>query len=121
METVLDVHHLKKSYGTKPALNDVSFSIKGGTCFGLLGPNGAGKSTTMKILTGIIAADSGNALVFGLDAVKDRQGIQRQVGYVPQEITLYDKLSAYDNLVFFRRPVRTEGGASKKKIELKRC
>lgn len=117
METVLDVHHLKKSYGAKPALNDVSFSIKGGTCFGLLGPNGAGKSTAMKILTGIIPADSGSAAVFGLDSTKERRGIQRQVGYVPQEITLYDKLSAYDNLVFFGGLYGLKGALLKKRIE----
>ncbi|HET7577965.1 MAG TPA: ABC transporter ATP-binding protein [Bacillales bacterium] len=100
-ETVVNVQHLKKSYGKKQALQDVTFSVQSGTCFGLLGPNGAGKSTTMKILTGLVDPDDGTAHVLGLDAVKKRNVIRRQVGYVPQSITLYEKLSAYDNLKFF--------------------
>lgn len=101
MDATLKVSNLVKKYGTKPALENVSFAVKEGSCFGLLGPNGAGKSTTMKIITGIIDADSGNVNVLGSDIRKAADAIRRQVGYVPQEITLYDKISAYNNLVFF--------------------
>jgi ABC-type multidrug transport system, ATPase component len=101
MDTILEISQLSKTFGAKKALENVSFSIRKGTCFGLLGPNGAGKSTTMKILTGIFSADSGNIRMFGSDAAANHAAVQQQVGYVPQEITLYDKLTAMDNLVFF--------------------
>lgn len=101
MEYVLNVNHLVKSYGKQQALTDITFSVRPGSCFGLLGPNGAGKSTTMKILTGIVEADGGTAELFGMDAVKQRHAISRKIGYVPQAITLYEKLTARDNLTFF--------------------
>ncbi|MFC4619841.1 ATP-binding cassette domain-containing protein [Camelliibacillus cellulosilyticus] len=100
-ETILEVRGLQKTYGKKQALKDVSFDLKAGSSFGFLGPNGAGKSTTMKILTGITKASGGHALLFGKDVSKHRDVIARNVGYVPQEITLYEQLSAYDNLNFF--------------------
>ena len=116
METILDVQHLAKSYGKQKALSDITFSVRPGTCFGLLGPNGAGKSTTMKILTGIVEADGGTAEVFGMDAVKQRHDIRRKVGYVPQAITLYEKLSARDNLTFFGEMYGLHGNLLKKRI-----
>lgn len=97
----LEVTLLTKKYGSKTALEEVSFTVKEGSCFGLLGPNGAGKSTTMKILTGIIEADAGRVIILGRDFKGNSDSIRKQVGYVPQEITLYDKISAYQNLVFF--------------------
>ncbi len=101
MKTVLAVQDLRKSYGKTQALKGVTFSVSHGTCFGLLGPNGAGKSTTMKILTGIVGADGGKAEILGLSGDINQNVIRGQVGYVPQNITLYEKLNARDNLVFF--------------------
>lgn len=114
--TVLDVQHLKKSYGKKQALQDVTFSVQKGTCFGLLGPNGAGKSTTMKILTGITKASSGASKLFGYDAAKNQHLISQSVGYVPQEITLYDQLSAYENLNAFGQMYGMNGLELKSRI-----
>lgn len=116
MEAVIDVRKLKKKYGKKAALEEVNFTVEPGTCFGLLGPNGAGKSTTMKLITGIIEPDDGTIHVLGLDAVKERRVIQRQMGYVPQSITLYEKLSAYDNLVFFGEMNGVKGRLLKERI-----
>lgn len=116
MESVLDVQHLVKSYGKQKALSNITFSVRQGSCFGLLGPNGAGKSTTMKILTGIVEADGGTAEVFGMDAVKQRHSIRRRVGYVPQAITLYEKLSARDNLTFFGEMYGLHGKQLKQRI-----
>lgn len=116
MDATLKVSNLVKKYGTKPALENVSFAVKEGSCFGLLGPNGAGKSTTMKIITGIIDADSGNVNVLGSDIRKAADAIRRQVGYVPQEITLYDKISAYNNLVFFGEMYGVKGKQLKERI-----
>jgi ABC-2 type transport system ATP-binding protein len=116
-EAVLNVRHLQKFYGKNEALKDVTFSVRPGTCFGLLGQNGAGKSTTMKILTGLVDPDGGNAEVLGKDALKERSEIRRQVGYVPQSITLYEKLSAYDNLKFFGEMYGVKGPELKTRID----
>lgn len=117
MEKVLHVKDLGKRYGNKTALENVTFSVDLGSCFGLLGPNGAGKSTTMKILTGIIDADKGSVQLLGKDAFKERRAIQQQVGYVPQAITLYEKLSAYENLVFFGEMQGVRGHVLKQRID----
>lgn len=109
MDNVLDIQHLKKTYGKKTALVDISFSVKAGTCFGLLGPNGAGKSTTMKILTGIVEPDTGTVFVQGIDAKKNPLLVKQKIGYVPQSITLYEDLSAYDNLMFFGQMYGVKG------------
>ncbi|MFD4820428.1 ABC transporter ATP-binding protein [Peribacillus butanolivorans] len=116
MNRTLEVNRLIKRYGSKSALEDVSFSVKEGSCFGLLGPNGAGKSTTMKIINGIIEADSGNVNVFGKDICKSADDIRKLVGYVPQEITLYDKISAFNNLVFFGEMYGVKGKKLKERI-----
>jgi ABC-2 type transport system ATP-binding protein len=113
---LLEVSHLRKSYGKKQALRDVTFALKPGVSFGFLGPNGAGKSTTMKILTGIVKADSGQIKLFGRDATNDIDAVSRYIGYVPQDITLYEKLSAYDNLEFFGQAYGVNGGELKKRI-----
>jgi ABC-2 type transport system ATP-binding protein len=112
----LEVKNLFKKFGSKSALEDVSFTVKEGSCFGLLGPNGAGKSTTMKIITGIIEADTGQVSMFGQDIRKTTEKIRQQVGYVPQEITLYDKISAYNNLVFFGEMYGVKGNKLKERI-----
>jgi ABC-2 type transport system ATP-binding protein len=116
MAVVLEVRDLVKRYGSKPAVNKVSFSVKEGSCFGLLGPNGAGKSTTMKIITGVTESDEGIARVLGLDHRKDAAAIKRQVGYVPQELTLYETLSAASNLQFFGEMYGVKGAELKKRI-----
>lgn len=116
MEIALDIQQLSKKYGKKIALESISFSVKKGTCFGLLGPNGAGKSTTMKILTGIVIADNGSVSILGLDSIEHRQSIQQKVGYVPQSITLYEELSAYDNLLFFGKMYGVKDNLLKERI-----
>jgi len=115
-ETLLEVSHLKKAYGKKQALKNVSFALKEGSSFGFLGPNGAGKSTTMKILAGIVKADSGSVRLLGRDIARDPRAASRHIGYVPQEITLYEKLSAYDNLVFFGQAYGVAGNDLKRRI-----
>jgi ABC-2 type transport system ATP-binding protein len=116
MTAILEVNRLTKRYGDKPALQDVSFSVGRGSCFGLLGPNGAGKSTTMKIITGIIDADGGSAKVLGSDSGLHKDALRRKIGYVPQDITLYDTISAYHNLVFFGEMYGVRGSELKQRI-----
>lgn len=117
MKQVLDVSGLVKRYGEKTALHNVTFSVKEGSCFGLLGPNGAGKSTTMKIITGITEADLGTATVLGMDSKRRADDVRCQVGYVPQELTLYESISAYNNLLFFGEMYGVRGADLKRRIQ----
>lgn len=117
MEKVLEISNLTKKYASKTAVDHISFSVKQGSCFGLLGPNGAGKSTTMKIITGIIGYDSGEVKVLGQDNRQKSDEIKQQTGYVPQEITVYDKLSAFNNLLFFGELYGLKGNELKKRID----
>ncbi|REK71824.1 ABC transporter ATP-binding protein [Paenibacillus paeoniae] len=116
MTDVLNVRGVTKSYGGHPALKGVELKVKPGSCFGLLGPNGAGKSTLMKLLTGIIDADQGVIELFGLNIRKELPAIHRLIGYVPQDITLYEKLSGRQNLTFFGQMHGIRGSELKKRI-----
>ncbi|WP_322745783.1 ABC transporter ATP-binding protein [Paenibacillus donghaensis] len=114
---MLEVTGLRKAYPKKQALENVTFSLRPGTSFGFLGPNGAGKSTTMKILTGIVKADSGSAKLFGKDLTRESEAVSKYIGYVPQDITLYEKLSAFENLEFFGEAYGVRGKELKQRIQ----
>jgi len=98
---MIKADNLIKDYGTVRALQGISFEIKDGEFYGLLGPNGAGKTTTISILSTILAPDQGSVQIAGYDLKKDPEQCKRSIGVVPQEIALYNKLSAYDNLLFW--------------------
>jgi len=98
---MITVENLKKSFGTHVALNGISFSIAEGEFYGLLGPNGAGKTTTISIISTILEPDSGNVMINGMELKKNKVACKKIIGVVPQEIALYDKLSAVENLQFW--------------------
>ena len=98
---MLTVKHLRKSFGTLRAVNDVSFSVASGQILGLLGPNGAGKTTTVSMIAGLLTPDGGDVLVAGQRLAGDTDPSKRRIGLVPQDLALYDELSARDNLRFF--------------------
>lgn len=98
---MITVSNLKKSYGSTAALNGISFSIKAGEFYGLLGPNGAGKSTSISIMSMLVKPDSGSVLIDGMDVSKNPIKCKQTIGVVPQEIALYNELSAVDNLLFW--------------------
>jgi ABC-2 type transport system ATP-binding protein len=98
---ILEVNHIKKYYKKSKALDDVSFQVKEGEIFGLIGENGAGKSTLLSIISTLVKPDSGNVLFRGKDIIKNPNIIQKNLGFVPQEIALYTMLSGMDNLRFF--------------------
>ena len=100
----------------QPALNDFTLEVQQGEFFGLLGPNGAGKTTAISILTGLIPPDRGAARIMGM-SFRDRPNeIKRILGLVPQDIGLYDKLTARENLGFFGRLCGIKGNKLKEKI-----
>jgi ABC-2 type transport system ATP-binding protein len=98
---MLEARRLTKSYGARPAVRDVSFIAEPGRTLGLLGPNGAGKSTLVNIIAGVLRPDAGEALIRGEAIDSDVSGSKRLVGYVPQDLALYDELTALDNLRLF--------------------
>ena len=100
-EPIVVVKEVGKNYGTVEALKDVSFVVERGEIFGLIGPDGAGKSSLFRILTTLLLADKGTAIVAGLDVVTDYKQIRTKVGYMPGRFSLYQDLSVEENLEFF--------------------
>jgi ABC-2 type transport system ATP-binding protein len=98
---MIQVENLAKAYGDLMAVDDVSFEAKEGAIYGLLGPNGAGKSTTIGCVSGLLAPTSGHISVGGHDVVREPRRAKKQLGVVPQELALYEDLSARENLVFW--------------------
>ena len=94
---------LSKSFDGAPAVNDVSFSIGRREIFGLLGPNGAGKTTTIRMLSTVLAPDAGDVTIGGHSVLREADEVRKIIGVCPQELALYEELSARDNLVFFGR------------------
>jgi ABC-2 type transport system ATP-binding protein len=98
---VIEVEQLRKQYGGLTAVQDVSFTARSGEIFGLLGPNGAGKTTTIGCISTLLAPTAGRIRVMGHDVVKDGVEARRSMGVVPQEIALYEDLSAEENLSYW--------------------
>lgn len=96
----LQVSHLLKIYGAQKAVNDVSFHIGKGEIVGFLGPNGAGKSTTMKMITGYLQPDGGQAVVCGIDAAANPLAIKKKIGYLPEANPLYYDMYIREYLQF---------------------
>jgi len=96
----LSVQSLSKSYGNQKALDEVSFSVNKGEILGFLGPNGAGKSTTLKIITGIIQADSGKVEVCGIDVAANPIDTKKKTGYLAEQNPLYPDMYVREFLEF---------------------
>ncbi len=102
METKqLQVSGLAKIYDGKKVVDGISFDVHPGEMIGFLGANGAGKSTSIRVITGLEKRDSGEVLYYGKKIEQDYRSYQQKIGVVPQDIALYNDLSAYDNVKFF--------------------
>jgi len=117
MGTVLEVRNLVKKYGSKTAVDDISFDIQEGEIFSLLGPNGAGKTTTISILSTLFPPTGGDAAVFGHSVTKEPMEVKRMIGVVPQEIALYDDMTALENLNFWGEMYGLTGKALKTRVQ----
>jgi ABC-2 type transport system ATP-binding protein len=102
-ERVVLVEGLVVRFGEVQAVAGVSFAVGAGEVFGLLGPNGAGKTTTIRVLTTLLRAQEGRALVAGHDVVREGLAVRQAIGYVPQAISIDGALTAYENLEFYAR------------------
>ncbi len=97
----LSISNISKSYGSVQALKNLSLDVNQGEIYGIIGPDGAGKTTLFRILTTLLLADSGTAVVDGLDVVKDYKQIRNVIGYMPGKFALYQDLTVEENLNFF--------------------
>jgi len=113
---MIAVSHLGKRYGDLVAVDDVSFTAEGGAVFGLLGPNGAGKSTTIGCISGLLTPTSGHITVLGHDVVSDPIAARRELGVVPQELALYEDLSARENLSYWGAAYGLSGDTLKRRV-----
>lgn len=117
MGTMLEVRNLVKKYGEKLAVDDISFDIQEGEIFSLLGPNGAGKTTTISILSTLFSPSAGDASILGYSVTKNPMEVKCLIGVVPQEIALYDDMTALENLNFWGEMYGLSGGALKTRVK----
>jgi len=101
MNDIISVEHVNKELGKRRILKDVTMAVQRGDIFGYLGPNGAGKTTTIRIILGLMTADSGKVTLMGQDVQIDK--VRQKIGFVLEADGLYDNLTAYDNLLFYAK------------------
>ena len=99
----IETHGLARSFGDLRAVDGIDLAVPGGSFFGFLGPNGAGKSTTIKCLTGLLRPTAGTMRILGVDPIADPIAVKKQVGVMPEDLALFDRLTAVETLVFIGR------------------
>jgi ABC-2 type transport system ATP-binding protein len=103
MNNIIEVNSLVKEFASKRAINDLSFTVNPGEIFGLLGPNGAGKTTTIRVLNGLLPVTGGEVRIFGENPITSGEMVRSRVGVLTETPALYERLSAYENLMFSGR------------------
>ncbi|MDP1989382.1 MAG: ATP-binding cassette domain-containing protein [Syntrophales bacterium] len=103
MSTVIEAGHLRKTFGELVAVDDLSFTVAAGECFGILGPNGAGKTSTIRMVYGFSPLTTGTLRVFGLDVTREARAIKARIGVCQQENNLDPELTVFQNLLVFAR------------------
>jgi ABC-2 type transport system ATP-binding protein len=117
MTSILEVQKLVKSYGNFTAVKGISFDIQEGEIFSLLGPNGAGKTTTISMLSTLYTPTSGDATIGGHSITKHAMNVRNLIGVVPQDLALYEDLSARENLIFWGQMYNLSGKSLKNRVE----
>lgn len=114
---MIEVKHLTKRYGNHTAVSDLSFTVEKGQIYGFLGPNGAGKSTTMNIMTGCLAATSGDVVIDGHDIFEESEEAKKLIGYLPEQPPLYLDRTPEEYLRFVAEAKRISSGERAAQIE----
>lgn len=114
---MLEINHLKKTYNKKLVVDDICLTIHKGDVLGLIGSNGAGKSTTLSMIATLIKPDSGDILYKGKSIVKSPNQYRSILGFVPQEIALYQELTGMDNLIFWGKAYDLTSEELKNRVE----
>lgn len=117
MPPILEVHNLMKKFGDFTAVKGISFDIQEGEIFSLLGPNGAGKTTTISMVSTLFEPSGGEAFIGGHSILKEPMKVREMIGVVPQELALYEDLSARENLSFWGQMYGLAGKDLKSRIE----
>ena len=113
----IEVLNLHKTFGENKAVQGVEFTVEQGEIYSLLGPNGAGKTTTISMLSCLLRPDDGDARIMGHSIKENQMGVKSVLGVVPQEIALYEDLTARENLTFWGKMYGLRGGALKARVE----
>ena len=114
---MIEVNHLTKYYGGRPAIQNLNFTIPRGEIVGFLGPNGAGKSTTMRILAGFLSATEGTARVAGHDVATDSEAVRRRVGFMAENNPLHEDMRVREYLKFRARLKGLDKPTSRERVE----
>jgi ABC-2 type transport system ATP-binding protein len=114
---MLELQNVSKRYGNFSAVKDISLTVNEGCFFGFLGPNGAGKTTTIKMIAGLLSPTSGKILINGVDMSKQPVRAKEQIGYIPDQPFLYDRLTGKEFLFFTGGLYKMEHEAVKTKVE----
>lgn len=116
MGNAIEVQNMRKYFGDIHAVDDVSFTVQAGEIFSLLGPNGAGKTTLISMLSCLLHPEAGDALVLGHSVRREPMAVKSVLGVVPQEVALYDDLTAQENLIFWGKMYGLRGAALKQRV-----
>ncbi|AMV09577.1 UNVERIFIED_ORG: ABC-2 type transport system ATP-binding protein [Anoxybacillus amylolyticus] len=114
---ILEIKQVTKKFGDFIAVDHMSLTVAEGEIFGFLGANGAGKSTTINMIAGLLRPNAGEIKILGKDIAKHRQFAKRQIGIVPQEIAIYENLTAYENVEFFAGLYGLRGAELRQRVE----
>jgi ABC-2 type transport system ATP-binding protein len=117
MPSILEAHDLQKKYGDFTAVKGISFDIQEGEIFSLLGPNGAGKTTTISMLSTLYTPTSGDATIAGHSITKHPMAVKQVIGVIPQDIALYEDLTARENLLFWGQMYGLGGSPLNRRID----
>lgn len=113
----IQIKDLVKRYGSQLSVDHLNLNVDEGEIFGLLGPNGAGKSTTIKMMCGLLAPDQGEIRIGGESVRRNPLEIKRRIGVVPQELAIYEDLSARENVTFFAKLYGLKGKLLEERVE----
>jgi len=114
---MIKVNQLYKSFGQVKAVQNVSFTAPNGKITGLLGPNGAGKSTTMRLITGVLQPDSGEAFIDNINVQQQRVEAQKRLGVLPDKRGIYQRLTSRENIAYYGRLHGLSGSELEKRID----
>ncbi|MBY6825629.1 ATP-binding cassette domain-containing protein, partial [Clostridium botulinum] len=98
---IVEIKNLEKKFKNNTAVNNINLTVKEGQVFGFLGPNGAGKSTTINMICGLLTPTKGEIFILGKKMDNKAKDLKNNIGIVPQDIAIYEDLTAYENVAFF--------------------
>lgn len=114
---IISIKNLLKKYDQTIAVDNINLEIEAGEIFGFLGPNGAGKSTAIYLICGLLKSGAGEIVIDGINVKDDPLGAKQRLGLVPQELALFDNLTAWENIEFFAKLAGLRGGLLKTRVE----